>query len=64
MMLDITTLGMLKINMTLYVKKMIEAFPENPKEKTQCPCSKIYSRWTEHQQNFQKTRYKYFTPLL
>jgi hypothetical protein len=37
MILDFTTPGVLKINMTSYVKKMLEDFPEDLNGKTKCP---------------------------
>jgi hypothetical protein len=39
MKLNFTSPGVLKIDMTLYVKKMLEDFPVNLKEKTKCPWS-------------------------
>jgi hypothetical protein len=35
--LDFTTPGVLKINLTFYIKKMLEDIPENLTGKTKCP---------------------------
>jgi hypothetical protein len=40
MMLDFTTPGVLKVNMTLYVKKILKDFPIKFKGKSKCPWSK------------------------
>jgi hypothetical protein len=40
MMLDFTTPGVLKVDMTLYVKKILKDFPIKFKGKSKCPWSK------------------------
>jgi hypothetical protein len=40
MMLDFTTPGVLKLNMTLYVKKMLQAFPIKFNGNIKCPWNK------------------------
>jgi hypothetical protein len=56
MILNFTIPGVLKIDMMLYIKKMLEDFPEDLNGKQNAHGVIIFSRLTKHQQDCQKTK--------
>jgi hypothetical protein len=60
MTLDFTTPGVLKIDMTSCVKKMIKDFPENLNGKTKCPWSKTMFKVDEESPRLPEDKMKIF----
>jgi hypothetical protein len=60
MTLDFTTPGVLKINMTLYIKKMLKDFPEDLNRKTKCPWSENLFKVDETSTRLPENKMKIF----
>ena len=60
MTLDFTTPGVLKVDMTSYVKKMIEEFPENLSGKSKCPWSENLFQVDENSNKLPEDKKKIF----
>ena len=64
MTFDFTTPGVLKINMSKYIEKMIEEYPEKLSGKLKCPWSKNLFKVEESSPRLSEEKSKNFTLLL
>jgi hypothetical protein len=60
MMLNFTTPGVLKVNLTSYVRKMLEDFPIKFKGKSKCPWSENLFKVDETSNNLPQEKIKTF----